>query len=410
MNEPFCGSTYAARVLAGRVRHFVGHDIVPHEPVLAGGGARAAALLAGLSARARRAGLWGMYYPAELGGRVASLRDYLLVAEQEGASEYGPAIFGSDVALDVHMLHRHGHAELRQRVLEPLAAGRVVCAYGMSEPDSAGSVPATLRTCARREQDQWRIDGRKWFVCRGGNADFVTVVARTRDGGPVGQSLSLLLVPATSAGYRIEREQPVFGRLQGQCELVLEAVRVPDAHLLGQAHSGHVLIRERLLLDRVLHAGHWLGLAERCYGLMCRRIASARGRLVRLADKQLTRLKVFECYSAIVSARALLVLAAGRLDRGLVADIDVNVAKVAASRAVSLVSDAAIQIYGAEGVSDQTPLSGIYRTARATHIMDGADEALISAVGKRLLETFADDGQMDFSRTGPDLTPLPAGG
>lgn len=92
------------------------------------------------------------------------------------------------------------------------------------------------------------------------------------------------------------------------------------------------------------------------------------------------------------------------------ADIDVNVAKVAASRAVSLVSDAAIQIYGAEGVSDQTPLSGIYRTARATHIMDGADEALISAVGKRLLETFADDGQMDFSRTGPDLTPLPAGG
>lgn len=68
MNEPFCGSTYAARVLAGRVRHFVGHDIVPHEPALAGGGVRAAALLARLSARARRAGLWGMYYPAELGG------------------------------------------------------------------------------------------------------------------------------------------------------------------------------------------------------------------------------------------------------------------------------------------------------------------------------------------------------
>lgn len=401
MTDTFYRGAAAARVLAGQVRRFVRDVIVPHEAELSAGGERAVALQGELSDRARRAGLWGLYYPVEVGGRVGSLHDYLLIAEQEGASEYGPAIFGSDAALDVHMLHRHANAELKQHVLAPLLAGRVVCSYGMSEPDSPGSVPSTCRTYARLERGLWLLNGRKWFVCRADRADFVTVVARTRDAAPPEQSLSMLVVPTTSAGFRIERELPVLGRLQGQCELRFDAVCVPDSHVLGVAHQGYELMRERLLLGRALRAGHWLGLAERCYELMCRRIGSSRGRLARLTDKQLTRLKVFECYSAIVGARALLALASRRLDCQLEADVDVNVAKVAASRAVSLVSDAAVQIYGAEGISELTPLSGIYRTARASHFMDGVDEALISAAGRRLLECFARDDEADFVRATP---------
>lgn len=398
------------RRLAGQVRRFVGEHVLPQEPVLAAGGDSAGDALRRLSLLARDAGLRGLYYPPELGGQIGSLQDYLPVAEQEGASEYGPAIFGSEATLDVHMLHRHGNAGLRQRVLDPLVTGHATCGYAMTEPDSAGSIPATCLTRAEKVPGGWRLHGRKWFVCRAAGADFITVVARTRDTGPIGQALSLLVVPTDSSGFRIERELPVFGRFQGQCELVFDAVLVPDLFVLGDAHQGHALMRQRLMLGRVLRASHWLGLAERCFDLMCRRIGSARGRLVRLADKQLTRLKVFECYSAIAGARSLLALAACRLDQCLPAEIDVNVAKVAASRAVSLVSDAAIQTHGAEGVSDLTPLSGIYRTARATHIMDGTDEALISTVGKRLLEAHARDGKVDFIRADPDCAPLePAG-
>lgn len=403
MKIPFRSSgTSAARMLAGQVRSFVRDEILPHEAELSAGGANAAARLLELSERARRAGLRGLYYPPGQGGRIGSLHDYLLVAEQEGTSEYGPTVFGSDATLDVRMLDCHASAELRQRVLDPLVAGRVVCGYGMSEPDSAGSVPATFRTHARHERGLWLLHGRKWFVCRADCADFITVVARTRDDAPLRQSLSLLVVPTTCAGFRIVRELPVLGRFQGQCELAFDAVCVPDSHVLGVAHHGYEVMWQRLLLGRVLRACHWLGLAERCYELMCRRIGSARGRLVRLADKQLTRLKVFECYSAIVSARALLALASRRLDQRQEADIDVNVAKVAASRTVSLVADAAIQIYGAEGISDLTPLSGIYRAARATHFMDGVDESLISSAGKRLLECFARDDGADFVRAGRD--------
>ena len=131
---------------------------------------------------------------------------------------------------------------------------------------------------------------------------------------------------------------------------------------------------------------HWLGLAQRSFDLMCTRIRGPRGQQARLGDKQLVRLRVFEAYQAIASARGLLRDAARKFDAGVANAVEVNVAKVAASQALSLTVDSAIQVYGAEGLSSLTPLSGIYRAARATHILDGTDDALVSAVGRRHTE------------------------
>ncbi|WP_030128825.1 acyl-CoA dehydrogenase family protein [Pseudomonas sp. QTF5] len=380
--------------LARAVRHFVDERIVPLESELAGEPRQAARRIAELSAEARAAGLWGSFYPQVLGGRIASLRDYLAVAEQEGRSEYAPAIFGDDATLDLHMLTRHASEDIRQRFLEPLAAGTLVSSYGMSEPDSIGSIPATLSSHAEFVDGQWLLSGRKWFICRAERAALVTVIARTAS-GPLENGLSMLLVPSDAPGFRVERPLSILGRFSGQGELSFDQVRVPPSHVLGQPGQGLALMQERLGLGRILRSVHWLGLAQRCFDLMCARIHSARGQQARLADKQLVRQRVFQVYQAIASARALLQDAAGKHDARVANSIEVNIAKVAASQALSEAVDSAIQIMGAEGLSELSPLSGIYRTARTTHILDGTDDALISSVGRQLLDSCGDDG-LDF--------------
>jgi acyl-CoA dehydrogenase len=379
----------ASNALADAVKKFTDEAIIPHEPVLARGDTLSAEKMDELTRQARAAGLWGLFYPSDLGGKIASLADYLPVAEQEGRSEYGPAIFGSRSALDVHMLHRHGSAAVRARFLEPMAAGEIVGAYGMSEPDSIGSIPATIHTCATLDNGKWIIEGRKWFISRAKRAAFVTVVARTQKDAAPARAFSMIVVPTDAAGFTIEQEIAILGRGQGQCELSFDCVAVPEHYLLGQRNHGLGLMQERLGLGRTLNAIHWIGLAQRCFDLMCERICSQRGMLARLPEKQLIRQHIFNAYQAIVSARAHIHAAAKRLDAQSGGEIEVNMAKVTASRALSLAVDSAIQIYGAEGVSDATPLSSIYRTARTTRILDGADEVLINTVGRQLLQAYA---------------------
>ncbi|HBJ70166.1 MAG TPA: acyl-CoA dehydrogenase, partial [Alcaligenes faecalis] len=169
-------------------------------------------------------------------------------------------------------------------------------------------------------------------------------------------------------------------------ELLFNNVTVPEDYVLGSAGQGIALMQKRLALGRILRSVQWLGLAQRSFEIMCERIHSERGELARLADKQLVRARVYQVYRAITSARCLLREAAVKFDAGLPNSVEVNVAKLAASDAVSAAADSAIQIMGAEGLADWSPLSGIYRAARTTHILDGADDALISTVGKHLLQ------------------------
>ena len=366
---------------AQRVRQFVDERIIPVEGELASN----PQLLAELSEQARAEGLWGNFYP-QAGG---SLREYLAVAEQEGRSEYAPAIFGDDATLDLHMLSRHASEAVRQRFLEPLASGAMVSSYGMSEPDSIGSIPATITAHAELIDGQWRLNGRKWFICRAERAALVTVVAQTAQG------LSMFLVPADAPGFRVVRPLSILGRFSGQGELAFDDVPVAPAYVLGQPGQGLALMQERLGLGRILRSVHWLGLAQRCFDLMCARIHSPRGQQARLADKQLVRLRVFTVYQAIASARLLLQDAAAKRDAGVANSVEVNIAKVAASQALSAAADSAIQIMGAEGLSAWSPLPGIYNTARTTHILDGTDDALISAVGRQLLDSCGVDG-LDF--------------
>ena len=370
--------------LSQKVREFLDSDIIPNESVLAAGGNSAHELANELTRKAKLRGIFGLFYPSETGSSERRLTDYIALGEQERRSEFSPAILGADATLDAHMLSRYAGQSVRKAFLLPLLRGEVVSAYAMSEPDCAGSIPATMRCRATYRNGYWHLEGRKWFVCRSVNANYVTVIARTSD-DDVRESLSMFVVPADTPGFKVVRSIPILGRELGQGEIVLNDVRIPEDHLLGTLGAGTLLMTQRLSLGRLLRSVRWIGLAQRCYDLMCDRIHSPRGQLARLSEKQLVREKIYRVYRGIHGARCMLRDAAVKYDAGIPNMIEVNVVKMAASDALSDAADCAIQIFGAEGVADWNPLSGIYREARTTHILDGADDVLVSSVGRKLL-------------------------
>ena len=209
--------------------------VIPAEPILEKGDAESTAKLLDLAEKARAAGLWGLFFPAALGGKISSLEDYLVAGEQEGRSEYGPAIFGSEAAVDIYMMDKHGNAEIGSQFLAPAALGEAIPSYGMSEPENVGSNPSTIRLSAKRANGGWTVNGRKWFVCRADRAAFVTVVAKTDADAALDRALSMIVIPMHLSGVKIERRLDIFGRFQGQCEISFTNAQAPDFCLWGNA-------------------------------------------------------------------------------------------------------------------------------------------------------------------------------
>lgn len=377
------------------VRRFTEEEILPREALLTG--PDGPEVLADLQQQVRSTGLWGLYYPPELGGCELTLPEYLPIAEQEGRALHGPAVFGADTTLDVRMLHDSASDRVRREYLAPLAAGTAVASYGMTEPGVSGSDASLLRTQAQLAQGMWTVHGRKWFTSRGGHATFTTVVARTEAlGKPIRSALSLIVVPAGTPGFRVVRPLSTLGLEPEQWELEFAAARVPEDHLIGQRGSGSALIGWRLNLGRLLRAMHWLGQAQRAFDLMCLRMRQRRTLGGVLADKQLMHQHVFAAYTKICAARGLLHRAAAIFDADLPTTSDVSAAKVAASQMVNDVLDRAVQVFGAEGLLHPF-LSVAYRMARGTRIYDGPDEIHITTTAQRILATYDDTITFNFT-------------
>ncbi|SFE34631.1 acyl-CoA dehydrogenase family protein [Nitrosomonas sp. Nm166] len=378
-----------ARSLARQVSAFVDEMIIPNEPLLAQQSDRSRQLQFDLMNKARSAGLCGLFYPLSHGGKIASLEDYLIVAEQEGRTEFSQAIFGSHTALDAHMLLKFGNDQIREQFLQPMVTGKAIPSYGMTEPGHSGSIPDHITTSACLSNGRWHINGRKWFISNADQATFITVLVRTAtEGIAFDQALSMIIVPTDTPGFKVERQLSIMGHSSGQGEISFHDVQVPEHNLLGTCGSGLDLMNKRLGLGRLLRSMNWIGLAQRCLDLMGARIHSARGKSSRLAEKQLVRQHLVNAYQAIASARELIRIAARSVDAQNPDAIAINVAKMAASLALCITSDSAVQLYGAEGLSDLTPLSGISRIARTSRILDGNDESLISSVGRRLINFY----------------------
>lgn len=384
--------------LRARVLRFVEEAVYPREAELeAGDEATRDAVLGALQQQAKEEGLWALGHPKELGGAGLSFMDYARINEVIGRSYWAMIALGTASLQDSLMLWRHASPAWHERYLEPIVAGDFLPSFAMTEPEISSSDPTQLQTTATLEDGHWRLSGRKWFITGAAQARYTTVMCRTEPEAPPHKAFSLIIVPTDAPGYRILREIPVLGMAGSHYEIALDDVRVPEDHLLGARGAGFAIAQERLGPGRIYHCMRWLGQAQRAFDLMCRRLHTRSAFGEKLADKQLMQAHVFEAAAAIRGARELTLSAAREIDAGSQAREAIAIAKVVGARMLHDVIDRAIQVYGAAGLTPDTPLSVMYRHAREARIYDGPDEVHIQSVAGRLLKAYRDNGPgVDF--------------
>jgi acyl-CoA dehydrogenase len=385
--------------LRARYRSFMEEHVYPHERALH---ADDEELIRSLQSRAKAAGLWAPHVPPEAGGTGQGFLAYAHLNEEIGRSTYAQLVFGCQApdAGNAEILHLFGTSEQRERWLRPLVAGEVRSFFSMTEPEVPGSDPTTLRTTARRDGDEWVIDGHKWFSSGADGAAFGIVMAVTDPDAPAHGRASQIVVPADTPGVEIVRPIPVLGHSgrgwSTHCEVRYSGVRVPLENTLGAPGDGFRIAQKRLGPGRIHHVMRWLGQMQRAFELMCSYALEREAFGSRLADKQTVQNWIADSAAEIHACRLLTLDAARKIDEGDEARVEVSVIKFYAARVLQEVIDRAMQVHGARGLTDETPLAWMYGQARAARIYDGPDEVHRMVVSRRILREFEEGGTWRF--------------
>ena len=386
--------------LRERYRAFMEQHVYPNERELQSDDAD---LIRSLRAKAKEEGLWAPHVPPEAGGTGQGFLAYAHLNEEIGRSTYAQLVFGCQApdAGNAEILHLFGTDEQKERWLRPLVAGEIRSFFSMTEPEVPGSDPTTLRTTARRDGDDWVIDGHKWFSSGADGAAFGIVMAVTDPDAEPHRRASQILVPADTPGVEIVRPIPVMGHAGSgwstHCEVWYRDVRVPVANTLGEPGDGFRIAQKRLGPGRIHHVMRWLGQMQRAFELLCSYSLEREAFGSRLADKQTVQNWIADSAAAIHACRLMTLDAARKIDEGDEARVEVSVIKFYAAQALHDVVDRAIQVHGARGLTDETPLAAMYAMARGARIYDGPDEVHRMVVSRRILKEFEKGGTWRFS-------------
>jgi acyl-CoA dehydrogenase len=386
-----------------RVRAFMDEHLYPNEQALIREDDAADELIRELRREAKDADLWAPHLPPEAGGSGSGFLEYAYLNEEIGRSMYAQLIFGCQApdAGNGEILHLFGTERQKKQFLEPLVSGEMRSFFGMTEPEVAGSDPTLLRGRAVRDGDEWVIDAHKWFSSGADGAGFGVVMVVTDPDAEPHRRASMILVPTGTPGYELVRKIPVMGH-EGRgwgthCETRFTNVRVPFENVLGEPGDGFRIAQKRLGPGRIHHVMRWLGQMQRAFELMCSYSLERKVFGEALADKQTIQNWIAESAADIQACRLMTFQAAQRIDDGDEARVEVSVIKFFAARVLNEVLDRALQVHGGLGMTEDTPLAGMWRQARAARIYDGADEVHKMVVARRILRAFEDGGTWRFT-------------
>ncbi len=350
--------------------------------------------LVALRAKAKAEGLWNLFLPdAEHGAGLANW-EYGILCEEMGRSLLAPAVFNCAApdTGNIEILHEFGTPEQKRQWLVPLLEGTIRSCFSMTEPEVAGSDPTLLRTRAVKDGGSWVIDGHKWFTSGAVGASVAIVMAVTDPEAAPHLRASMILVPTDTPGFHLVRSVPVMGHTEGggHCEIRYEGCRVPLANTLGPEGAGFVIAQARLGPGRIHHCMRAIGAAERALELMCRRANTRVAFGGPLAEKQFVQDMIATSRLEIDQARLLTLYAAWKMDTvgKKEARQEISMIKVVAANVCMRVLDRAIQVHGALGVSDDTPLARMWRDLRMLRLADGPDEVHKAVIARRELQRF----------------------
>jgi acyl-CoA dehydrogenase len=395
------GMSAGARPLLDQVKRFIADEVEPITAEFHALGADRAdrwsyapgqlELLDGVKAKAKAEGLWNFFLPDADTGRGLSNLDYAYIAVELGKNPLASECLNCSApdTGNMEVLERVGTPEQKERWLRPLLEGEIRSAFAMTEPDLASSDARNIACAAVRDGDEWVIDGEKYYISGAGDprCEILIVMVRTNPDAAAHQQQSQILVPMDTPGVEVLGPMHVFGRddaPHGHMHLRFSGVRVPyDNVLLGEGR-GFEISQLRLGPGRIHHCMRSIGAADRALQLMVERGLSrtAFGKpLIALGKNTewVSRARI-----EIEAMRMMVLRAAKAMDLmgNAEARVWVSAVKAMVPERVCQIIDEAIQIHGATGVSQWTPLADMYTAQRTLRLADGPDEVHHMVVGR----------------------------
>jgi acyl-CoA dehydrogenase len=383
LREFMDGEIFPAEAAYALERKKFGIAGTPHAP---------SAIVEGLKVKARERGLWNLFLPdSQKPKHGLSVTDYASLAEMTGwAPEIAPEVLNCSApdTGNMEVLHQFGNEDQKDLWLKPLLDGTIRSGFAMTEPNVASSDARNISTTIEREGDHYVINGRKWWTtgAMDPRCEILILMGKTNPSADAHHQQSMILVPMNTPGVSIVRNLSIFGYTDqhGHAEIGFTNVRVPVENLIGTEGSGFEIAQARLGPGRIHHCMRAIGMAERALSLMVERSTQRSAFGKELSQQGVIQEWIARSRIEIEQARLLVLKAAWMIDTvgAKEARKEIAAIKVVAPDVAEKVIDRAIQTFGGAGVSQDTPLAGMYAAIRTLRIADGPDEVHLRDIAR----------------------------
>jgi acyl-CoA dehydrogenase len=410
MSEMNLGMTERLKPIHAKVAAMIRDEIMPlDEEFLAEVGKdgdrwsftkRQSEILEGLKAKARERGLWNFWLTNSAEGYGLTTVEYAYLAEEMGKAHIGAEVFNCSApdTGNMEVLERYGAPEHKEKWLKPLLEGKIRSAFLMTEPDVASSDATNISMRCERDGDHYVLNGEKWWSSGAGDSrcEIYIVMVRTSTDAPRHLQHSMILVPADAAGVEKVRAMTIYGdddAPHGHLHMRFTNVRVPASNLLVGEGKGFEIAQGRLGPGRIHHCMRAIGQAEMALEAMCRRSMRREAFGQPLAKLGANYDIIAEGRMEIEMARLLCLKAAWMMDKGdpKAAAPWISQIKVVAPRVALKIADEAVQLHGAAGVSQDTPLARTWKNLRTLRIVDGPDAVHRRQIARQELKKYTQE-------------------
>ncbi len=362
---------------------------------------RQAEILEGLKANAKSAGLWNFWLTDSDKGFGLSTIEYAYFAEEMGKTPLGAEVFNCSApdTGNMEVFERYGSGAMKEQWLKPLLDGQIRSAYLMTEPDVASSDATNISMSCVRDGDDYVLNGEKWWSSGAGDPRCKVYIVMVKTGGddlPKHQRQSMIVVPADAPGIEVLRPMEVYGHddaPHGHMHIRFTDVRVPAENILLGEGRGFEIAQGRLGPGRIHHCMRAIGQAEAALEQMCKRSLQREAFGKKLAQLGANYDIIAECRMEIEMARLLCLKAAWYMDQGdaRAAAPWISQIKVVAPKVALKVIDEAVQMFGAQGISQDTPLANAWTHVRTLRLADGPDAVHRRQVARAELKKYTQE-------------------
>ncbi|WP_436900708.1 acyl-CoA dehydrogenase family protein [Halovenus halobia] len=402
-----------AKEVASRVEAFMDEEVIPRErQALQNRDPVTIDEMQDFWEQAKDRDLFAPQVPEEYGGQGLGFSDMLPSFEQVGRTMLGAMSIRAHAPQEgnMHTLEAVGSEEQKEEWLRPLVQGDISSGFAMTEPQQgAGSDPKMLKTTAKKDGDEWVINGHKWWTSDGYDADFLLVMARTDLDKHPYEGTSIILVPTDADGVEPVRDIPHLGHFddlmdiqRGHAEFKFHNVRVPVENTVGAEGAGFAIAQMRLGGGRLTHCMRYTGMAMRSLNIAKAYIQHREGFGGTISEKQALRHRIADAETDLHAARTMVRHAARELDRSE-ARVEVAMAKTFTANVTTDAVDLALQACGGNGIGKDLPIAYFYESIRPFRIVDGTDEVHRRTIAREAFEDVNDEDLENIIQFDPEL-------